>query len=32
MLNSNLKGIGFLLLAMLVGSTQAVAVKWIGGN
>lgn len=29
---SNLKGIGFLLLAMLIGSTQAVAVKWIGGN
>ena len=30
--NSNLKGIGFLLLAMLIGSLQAVAVKWIGGN
>ena len=30
--NSNLKGIGFLLLAMLIGSTQAAAVKWIGGN
>lgn len=30
--SSNLKGIGFLLLAMLIGSTQAVAVKWIGGN
>ncbi len=29
---SNLKGIGFLLLAMLIGSTQAAAVKWIGGN
>ena len=29
---SNLKGIGFLLLALLIGSTQAVAVKWIGGN
>ncbi len=29
---SNLKGIGFLLLAMLIGSLQAVAVKWIGGN
>jgi len=28
----NLKGIGFLLLAMLIGSLQAVAVKWIGGN
>ena len=32
MTNNNLKGIGFLLLAMLIGSTQAVAVKWIGGN
>lgn len=30
--HSNLKGIGFLLLAMLIGSTQAAAVKWIGGN
>ena len=30
--NSNLRGIGFLLLAMLIGSLQAVAVKWIGGN
>ncbi len=30
--NSNLKGIGFLLLAMLIGSLQSVAVKWIGGN
>ena len=30
--NSNFKGIGFLLLAMLIGSLQAVAVKWIGGN
>ena len=30
--NSNLKGIGFLFLAMLIGSLQAVAVKWIGGN
>jgi S-adenosylmethionine uptake transporter len=29
---SNLKGIGFLLLAMLIGSLQSVAVKWIGGN
>ncbi len=29
---SNLKGIGFLLLAILIGSLQAVAVKWIGGN
>lgn len=32
MSKSNLKGIGFLLLAMLIGSLQAVAVKWIGGN
>ncbi|MBL8063719.1 MAG: DMT family transporter [Anaerolineales bacterium] len=31
-ISSNLKGIGFLLLAMLIGSLQAVAVKWIGGN
>jgi len=30
--NSNLKGVGFLLLAMLIGSLQSVAVKWIGGN
>ncbi len=30
--SSNLKGIGFLLLAMLIGSLQSVAVKWIGGN
>ncbi|MEN9562293.1 MAG: hypothetical protein RIR73_537, partial [Chloroflexota bacterium] len=29
---SNLKGIGFLVLALLIGSTQAAAVKWIGGN
>ena len=29
---SNLKGIGFLLLSLLIGSLQAVAVKWIGGN
>ena len=29
---SNLRGIGFLLLAMLIGSLQSVAVKWIGGN
>ena len=28
----NLKGIGFLLMALLIGSLQAVAVKWIGGN
>ena len=31
-INSNFKGIGFLLLAMLIGSLQSVAVKWIGGN
>jgi len=30
--NSNFKGIGYLLLAMLINSLQAVAVKWIGGN
>ena len=30
--NSNVKGVGFLLLAVLIGSLQAVAVKWIGGN
>ena len=30
--NKNLLGIGFLLLAMLIGSLQSVAVKWIGGN
>ena len=29
---SNFKGIAYLLLAMLIGSLQAVAVKWIGGN
>ena len=29
---SNLKGIGFLFLALLIGSLQSVAVKWIGGN
>ena len=29
---ANLKGIGFLLLAMLIGSLQAVAVKWLGGK
>lgn len=32
MTTSNLKGIGFLILALLIGSMQAVAVKWIGGN
>jgi S-adenosylmethionine uptake transporter len=31
-ISSNIRGIGFLLLAMLIGSLQAVAVKWIGGN
>ena len=31
-MNSNVKGVNFLLLAMLIGSLQAVAVKWIGGN
>jgi S-adenosylmethionine uptake transporter len=30
--NANLKGIGFLLLAMLISSLQSVAIKWIGGN
>ena len=30
--NSNVKGVGFLLLAMLISSLQSVAVKWIGGN
>ncbi len=30
--NSNFKGIAFLLLAMLINSLQSVAVKWIGGN
>lgn len=30
--SSNLKGIGFLLLGMLIISLQAVAVKWIGGS
>lgn len=31
-IGSNIQGVGFLLLAMLIGSLQAVAVKWIGGN
>ena len=30
--NANVKGVSFLLLAMLIGSLQSVAVKWIGGN
>jgi len=31
-INSNVKGISFLLLAILINSLQSVAVKWIGGN
>lgn len=30
--NANIKGIGFLLLAILINSLQNVAVKWIGGH
>lgn len=30
--SSHLKGIGFLILAMLIISTQSVAVKWLGGS
>lgn len=30
--NSNPKGIGFLLLAILIISTQSIAVKWLGGS
>lgn len=30
--NSNVKGIGFLLLAMLIFSLQSIAVKWISGD
>ncbi len=30
--SSNLKGIGFILLAMLILSLQGIAVKWIGGD
>ncbi|MEZ4709589.1 MAG: DMT family transporter [Caldilineaceae bacterium] len=30
--NSNIRGIGFLLLAITINSLQNVAVKWIGGN
>lgn len=30
--NSNVKGILFLLLSVLIGSLQSVAIKWIGGN
>ncbi|MCE7979603.1 MAG: DMT family transporter [Caldilinea sp. CFX5] len=32
MTNANMKGIGFLLLAILINSSQNVAVKWIGGH
>jgi drug/metabolite transporter (DMT)-like permease len=31
-INSNVKGVGFLLLAMLIISSQNIAVKWIGGD
>lgn len=31
-MNSNLKGVGYLLLAMLINSLQSVAVKWMGGS
>lgn len=30
--SSNIKGIGFIVLAMLIISIQNIAVKWIGGN
>src|SRR5215216_2796284 len=30
--SSNVKGVGFLVLAMLILSLQNIAVKWIGGN
>src|SRR5690349_13914054 len=30
--NSNIKGILFLFLSVLIGSLQSVAIKWIGGN
>ncbi len=30
--SSNIKGIGFLILAMLIISLQNIAVKWIGGD
>jgi len=30
--NSNPKGVGFLILAMLIISIQNIAVKWIGGD
>lgn len=31
-MNANLRGVSYLLLAMLINSLQSVAVKWIGGN
>ena len=31
-MSSNVRGILFLLLSVLIGSLQSVAVKWIGGN
>lgn len=31
-ISTNVKGIGFLILAMLIISTQSVAVKWLGGS
>jgi drug/metabolite transporter (DMT)-like permease len=31
-MNSNLKGVGYLILATLIISFQNIAVKWIGGN
>lgn len=31
-MSSNVKGVGFLLIAILINSLQSVAVKWIGGN
>lgn len=31
-MSDNIKGIGFLLLAVLIFSLQDVAIKWIGGN
>ncbi len=31
-MNSNMRGVGFLVLAMLTFSLQDIAVKWIGGH
>lgn len=31
-MNANLRGVSYLLLAMLINSLQSVAVKWIGGS